>query len=152
MHTIRYGVYVNTRDMKKLNYFKIGAVAYMLLGVMHLISQSSKDGLRENVLQSFVVMRAATFDFMGQHDLMQFYTGFSITMGFMLFAFGLQAFAIKQPAKSVAVANMLVSLVAAVLSVVYFHPLAWLFLFFAALCFAISLSNMKNRESCEESR
>lgn len=130
--------------MKKINYFKIGAVAYMLLGVMHLLSQMSTDGLDENVLQVLAQMKETSFYFMGQHDLMQFYIGFSLTMGFMLFAFGLQALMIKNPTKSAVVVNTIVSLVAAILAIIYFHPLAYSFLLFSALCFAISYFKIKN--------
>ena len=142
---------MNNRHMKKNNYFKIGAIAYIALGLMHLISQMSADGLSENVLQTLAVMKTTTFDFMGQHDLMQFYTGFSITMGFMLIAFGLQAFTIKQPAKSVIIVNMFASLIASVLAIVYFHPLAYTFLLFATAFFTISLI-IKDKESNEKNR
>ncbi len=125
--------------MKKLNYFKAGAIAYMLLGFMHLVSQMQKDGLSENVLQTLMRMKNTTFHFMGQHDLMQFYTGFSITMGFMLFAFGLQTFLINKPSRQIIVADILISLVVLILSIIYFHPLAYSFIAFSLLCFVICL-------------
>ncbi|MDR2914636.1 MAG: hypothetical protein LBV74_07380 [Tannerella sp.] len=131
--------------MRKLNWFKAGAMAYMLLGALHLVSQTSKSGLSENVLQTFAEMKATTFNFMGQHDLMQFYTGFSITMGFMLFAFGLQAFLIKYPTLSVYIANAIVSIIASVLAILYFHPLAWSFLLFATLSFTIGAVSAKKQ-------
>ncbi len=136
--------------MKRLNYFKLGAIAYMVLGVMHIISQFSKDRLSENVLQTLIIMKRTSFEFMGQHNLMQFYTGFSTTMGFMLFAFGLQALMIKQPNKSVVIVNILLSLIASVLAIIYFHPLAYSFLLFSTLCFTISLIKSSNRD--EKSR
>lgn len=129
--------------MKNLNYFKIGAFAYMLLGIMHLLSQISTSGLSVNVLQVLEIMRKTSFDFMGQHSLMQFYTGFSVVMGVMLFAFGLQAFVIKRPNKSAIVVNMAVSLIVSVLAIMYFHPLAYLFLLFATFCFTISFFTYK---------
>ena len=129
----------NYINMKKLNYFKTGSIACMLLGVMHLfVSLSPKDGVGENVLLTYANMKETIFDFMGQHDLMQFYMGFSITMGFMLFAFGLQAFVNNKPTKPIIIVNMMVSLVASVLAIIYFHPLAYTFLLFSTLCYVIS--------------
>lgn len=115
----------------------------MLLGAMHLCAQISGGSYGENVLRAFATMRAAKFDFMGAHDLMQFYTGFSVTMGFMLFAFGLQAMLIRRPTRTVAITNAVMSLVAAVLAIVYFHPLAWTLLLLATLCFAAGAVKIK---------
>ena len=132
--------------MKRLNYFKVGAIACMLLGAMHLfVSLSPKEGVGENVLQTYVIMKETVFNFMGQHDLMQFYTGFSITMGFLLFAFGLQALVNSKPTKSTIIVNILVSLVTSILAIIYFHPLAYSILLFSTLCFVIALINLKQK-------
>lgn len=114
-------------------------MAYVLLGIGHLASHISKSGLSENVLQTLNLMQRTKFDFMGQHDLMQFYTGFSIVMGAMLIAFRLQSLLIKQPSKPVIILNILVSLLIFVPAVMYFHPVAYCFNAFSMICFTLAL-------------
>ncbi|AJW65118.1 hypothetical protein VO54_03692 [Elizabethkingia miricola] len=134
------------KNMGKRNYFKIGASAYMLLGALHLFYQFSKQKPTTNLMLTYTKMKETSFDFMGEHTLMQFYTGFSIMMGLMLFAFGFQAFMIKQPNRSVVIVNILISLTASILAVIYFHPLAYSFLLCASLCFILCLINSGNRK------
>ena len=131
--------------MKKLNYFKIGASSYMLLGALHLVYLISATKCSENIMQIYLKMERTTFDFMGEHTVMQFYTGFSVMMGFMLFAFGFQAFMIKQPNRSAIFANIFLSIIASIIAVIYFHPLAYTCLLSATFCFTLCLINSSNR-------
>lgn len=131
--------------MNKLNYFKIGASFYMLLGALHLIYLITAPKHPENVMQIYLKMERTAFDFMGEHTVMQFYTGFSVMMGFMLLAFGFQAFMTKQPNKSAIFANVFLSLIASIIAVIYFHPLAYTCLLSATFCFILSFINSNNR-------
>ncbi|MBL3547394.1 LIC_13387 family protein [Chryseobacterium sp. KMC2] len=131
--------------MKRLNYFKIGASSYMLLGALHLVYLISAPKRPENVMQIYLKMERTTFDFMGEHTVMQFYTGFSVMMGFMLFSFGFQTFMIKQPNRSAIFANIFLSVIASIIAVIYFHPLAYTCLLSATLCFTLCLINSRNR-------
>ncbi|WP_410669550.1 LIC_13387 family protein [Chryseobacterium sp. KMC2] len=131
--------------MKKFNYFKIGASFYMLLGALHLIYLISTPKRPQNVMQMYLKMERTTFDFMGEHTVMQFYTGFSVMMGFMFLAFRFQLFMIKQSSKPVIFANIFLSLIASIIAVIYFHPLAYTCLLSATFCFILSFINSNNR-------
>lgn len=117
----------------------------MLLGALHLIYLTSVQKRPENVMQIYLKMERTTFDFMGEHTVMQFYTGFSIMMGFLLFAFGFQAFMIKQPNTPALFANIFLSFIASIIAVIYFHPLAYTCLLSATICFTLCLINSSNR-------
>lgn len=132
--------------MKKWNYFKIGASSYILLGVSYLIYVFTEQKHPKNVIQVFSKMNETIFYFMGEHTLMQFYTGFSVMMGFMLVAFGFQALMIKQPNGHVIIVNAFLSLVASIIAVIYFHPLAYWLLLWATLCFTLCLITSWNKK------
>lgn len=123
-------------NMKKINLYKTGALAYITLGILHLSFAVFGSPNNENVAQTLTLMKQTSVQLMGQHNLLQFYTGFSLTMGFLLVAFGLQAYTIKQPTKKGIAVNIFVSAIATALAIIYFHPLAYSFLMFALICFA----------------
>ncbi len=124
----------------KINYFKLGSILYMVLGTLHTLSHLLNGASDDSQLtDTLAKMEAASFQFMGEHTLMQFYNGFSLTMGFLLFAFGLQAYMINQPDKRIIVTDILISMVILLLTVIYFHLLASAFAAAATICFTISL-------------
>lgn len=132
-------------EMKKWNYFKIGASFYMLLGALHFIYVISAPKRPENVVQIYSKMESTKFDFMGEHTVMQFYTGFSVMMGLMLFAFGWQIFMSKQPNKAAILGYIFISIIASIIAVFYFHPLAYSCLISATIFFTLSMLNSSNK-------
>lgn len=120
-------------------YFKLGALACIVLGLLHTMSQLLKDKSgNQELARALDVMEQTSIQAMGTHSLLKFYNGFSLTMGILLIAFGAQAYATATPTRRLAAVNTLSSLVLFVVAVVYFHPLAYLFLLLALVCFAIS--------------
>lgn len=117
----------------------------MLLGALHLVNLISAPKRPENVMQVYLKMERTAFDFMGEHTVMQFYTGFSVMMGFMLLVFVFQAFMIKQPNRSAIFANVFLSIIVSIIAVIYFHPLAYTLLLSATICFTLCLTNPSNR-------
>ncbi len=123
----------------KINYFKLGAVACILLGAMHLLSQLLRgNDLDPQLASTLAEMKATEIHVMGKHTLLQFYNGFSLTMGFLLVAFGLQAWMIDNPGKRVILTNVFASVIIFVLTLIYFHVLASAFMLIAAICFTMS--------------
>lgn len=124
----------------KVNYFKSGAIAYMLLGSMHLFSHLlSGNNLDPQMTKTLAEMKNTIINIIGEHTLWQFYEGFSLTMGFLLIAFGLQAYMIDNPNKRIIITNIIITLVILVLTIKYFHLIASAFMLLALICFFISL-------------
>ncbi len=130
----------------KINYFKLGATACMLLGAMHLTSHLLQGGVDFQMADTLTAMQNTTIQFMGKHTLLQFYNGFSLTMGFLLIAFGLQTFMIKKPSSQIAAVNSVITTVLFFLCVKYFHFLASAFIFTACVCFIVSFIKIRKDE------
>ncbi len=128
----------------KINYFKLGAIAYMILGAMHGLSHLAKGNIDDPKLANTLAeMSNTTIDLLGEHSIMKFYDGFSLTMGFLLLAFGLQAFVTDKPGKKIVLVDILVTLITLILTIRYFHIIAWSFMGIALVCFVISYIQMK---------
>ncbi len=131
----------------KINYFKFGAIAYMVLGAMHELSHLTKGNINDSKLANTLAeMENTTIHFLGEHSLMKFYDGFSLTMGFLLLAFGLQAFVTDKPGKKIVLVDILVTLITLILTILYFHIIAWSFMGIALVCFVMSYIQMKKAQ------
>ena len=115
-----------------------GSVVFVLLGTAHLVGHAT--GPAEADLEVFQAMRAYTIELMGTHDLMQFYTGFSLAMGALMIAFGVFAGFVGRRHPDAAVSALAAVLTGGVglLAVVYFHPLAWGLAFLSAGLYAMA--------------
>ena len=113
-----------------------GSVVFMMLGVLHLLGHAA--GPAEEDLDVFVQMRAFTIEFMGTHDLLTFYNGFSVTMGALCIAFGGLAYLVgrRHPDPVVSRFAAMCTAGVGVLAVIYFHPLAWGMAFASTLLLA----------------
>jgi hypothetical protein len=75
----------------------------------------------------------------GEHNLLKFHTGFSFMMGFLLSAFGFQnLMVVNSINKKSLISIMIITAIALVLSIVYFHLLATLFIFTSLMCYFLS--------------
>lgn len=134
----------------KTNYFKLGGIACILLGVMHLIAHLSQGNVDPQMANTLAAMQNTIIRLMGEHTLLQFYNGFSLTMGFLLVAFGLQTIMIEKPGSRLALMNSGITVVLLFLCMKYFHILASAFMLIAFVCFIISFIKIRKDEKSNE--
>lgn len=131
--------------------FKVGSWSYILVGLGHLVTSMSVPVTAERVeiiqaMKDFPIVMLGT-----ESNLYLFHEGFSLMMGFLLFAYGLLNLLVvrknKIPSKDIIAVNIVVSLVALALSIRYFFIVPIFFLGTALLCFAIALAVSNNLNS-----
>ncbi len=128
----------------KINYFKLGSIAYIVLGAMHALAHLSRGNIDDPKLANTLTeMKNTTISLLGEYSLMKFYDGFSLTMGFMLLAFGIQAFLMGKPGKRVVLADILITAVTLLLTILYFHIIASSLMLIALVCFIIAFVKMQ---------
>lgn len=128
-------------NMSNLKLFKTGAIALIALGVIHLLAQFYMGKPTDPVANKLMLdMQNFKIDLMGQHSILQFYNGFSIMMGFLLSAFGIQHLILAKEIltnRYALLGSIFITAIAVVIAVVYFHVLAYGFLFTSLVCFVI---------------
>jgi len=109
------------------------------LGAIHIVAHFAPPP--EEAGPILEQMRQTPIELMGAHTMLQFHLGFSLAMGVMLLAYGVVVALVADPAPRVGVRRIhtLVCAVMTVLSMVYFHPLAW---GMCLVAFAISLPGL----------
>ncbi len=134
--------------MSKL-FITLASILWMLLGILHTVAYLAaplNDPVVNKVLND---MNGAVIHFFGEHTVLQLYNGFSLTMGFLLFVYGLSAFVVQRPDKRTLMVNIPVSFAVLALTERYFHILASGFMLAALICFIISagaLLHEKNKQ------
>lgn len=124
--------------MNKLKIFQAGSLAFIILGLLHLMAHFGMT-LTLEPNQLMMDMQAFKIDLFGEHDLLKFHNGFSIMMGFLISAFGLQNFLCARfivTNQTALFSSLLISMVCFGIALLYFHILAYGFIFFSLLCFA----------------
>lgn len=117
---------------------KTGSVLLILLGFLHLMAMLKP--LPENpALKNLrTSMKEYQIHFMGDHSLLKFHIGFSVMMGFLIIALGLQSFFLSQELsvnKRALISLTIITLLACILTICFFHLLAVAFLFGSFVCF-----------------
>jgi hypothetical protein len=122
--------------------FGSAGLTLALLGMLHLATDilARNQGDMPAIFQD---MAAYKIRMLGTYSLLQFYTGFSLIMGVMLVLYGLNVWLTARGSfsaipKNMFTFNVMASLILFVLTVVYFHPLAYGFCLVAFLLFALS--------------
>jgi|GEM_PF-3454685 len=132
--------------MNNLKLIKTGALAFILLGILHLLAHffgKPNDPILDKLL---IDMQNFKINLMGEHSLLKFYNGFSIMMGFLLSAFGIQTFLLAKEIldnKNAFISIIVISIIAFVIAVMFFHILAFGFIFISSVCFTIAF--IKNK-------
>lgn len=111
----------------KLKLFQIGSVVFTLLGLFHLLTHFGMT-LGQKPPSVLKDMEAFRIDLLGEHNLLKFHNGFSIMMGFLLMAYGLQNFLQAKyisGKRSSMIAPIITASIAFAITVIFFHPLAY---------------------------
>lgn len=126
--------------MKNYTLFKTGSIAFIILGLLHLMAHFGNSlSLEPNQLMQD--MQDYKINLFGEHNLLQFHTVFSIMMGFLISAFGLQnllctTFIVDN--KKALLSSILISAIAFIVALLYFHILAYGFILFSFLCYLLT--------------
>ena len=86
---------------------------------------------------------------MGEHSLLKFHNGFSIMMGFLLSAFGIQNFLLAKEIlnnKTAFISIIVITAIAFVIAVMFFHILALGFILFSLVCFTVAFFMNKSQK------
>ncbi|MDD3319876.1 MAG: hypothetical protein PHS59_00315 [Paludibacter sp.] len=122
--------------------FKIGARAFIVLGALHLLAHifsSPEDPMSIKLLQD---MENCKINILGEHNFLKFYNGFSISMGVLLSAFGLQCLILSEfilENRKALYTTIIITAIVFALSIAYFHIVAYGFTFFSLICFLYAL-------------
>ena len=125
---------------KSITFFRIGSIILILLGAIHLMAHFTmrpSDAALDKLLAD---MENYKIELLGEHNLLKFYFGFSVMMGFLLIALGiLNLFFSKLINKAAIYATIIILVIAFIIAFNYFHVLAFGFIFISILCYIISL-------------
>jgi hypothetical protein len=127
--------------MTNLKLIKTGAIAFILLGILHLLFHfwgKPNDPMLDKLLLD---MQNFQINLMGEHSFLKFHNGFSIMMGFLLSAFGIQNFLLAKEIlnnKTAFLSLIIITAIAFVIAVMFFHILAFGFIFISLVCFTIA--------------
>ncbi|MCZ8519938.1 MULTISPECIES: LIC_13387 family protein [Paenibacillus] len=128
-----------------LRYYSFASWLFVLLGLLHNVvfvlrsSMNPAVRVQNPVIQS---MEDYKIELFGTHTMLQFYEGFSLTMGCLFLLLGFMNVLVSRslplPAlRSAALFNAFACLVLTALSLVYFHLLATSFLLLSLLGYAL---------------
>lgn len=133
--------------MSNLKLIKTGATAFILLGILHILAQTfgkPNDPLLDKLLLD---MQNFKINLMGEHNLLKFHNGFSLMMGFLLSAFGIQNFLLAKEIlnnRKAFLSILVISSIAFIIALLFFHILAFGFIFISLTCFTIAFIKNKS--------
>jgi len=124
--------------------YKIASISFIALGILHItahvIGNLNPDKATLAILNQMANHKIQLF---GEHSLLKFHTGFSLMMGFLLSAFGIQNLLVARIMnKKHLVSTIIITAIALVLSVTYFHLLATAFIFISLICYILSYKKL----------
>ncbi len=128
---------------KSILFHQIGSITFIALGLLHIMAHFTTPedvSLNEllNNMQSFKI------ELFGEHNLLKFYLGFSLMMGFLLSAYGLINLSFsKLINKNHIYINIFISSIAFIIAFNYFHLLAYGFVLISLLSYSFSLLQFK---------
>jgi len=136
--------FVYKQTILRMKSFKAGSVAFIVLGILHVIVQIAGNFSQSASTRAMRhVMEMHKINLIGEHNLLEFHLGFSYMMGFLLTAFGIQnIFLSNKLNKKICVAAIVFTSIALLLSIKYFHLLSTLFILFSLICYIISLRTL----------
>lgn len=131
--------------MNQLKLFQTGSIALIVLGLLHLMVHFGM-ALNHEPTQLMLDMQNYKIHMFGEHSLLKFHSGFSIMMGFMISAFGLQNLLCARfilANQTALFSTLFISVISFGIALVYFHILAYGFILFTLACYAVAANKPK---------
>ena len=124
--------------------YQIGSIAFIALGLLHIMAHIMGNINPDDALLALQNQMANhKIQLFGQHSFLEFHTVFSLMMGFLLSAFGIQNLtATKIINKNYLTTTIILTGISLVISLIWFHLLASMFICFSLICYLLSLKNL----------
>lgn len=124
--------------------YKIASITFIVLGILHTMAHIVGNlNLDKTTLVVLNQMANHKIQLFGEHSLLKFHTGFSLMMGLLLSAFGVQNLLVaKIINKKYLISTIIITAIALVLSIIYFHLLATAFIFISLICYILSYKKL----------
>jgi hypothetical protein len=128
--------------MNKTRLYKAGSIAFILLGIAHLSVSALRAPENPQLAQLLADMQNYKIEMFGSHNMLKFHNGFSLMMGFLLSSFGVQNLVLSEFIainRKAQWTTAVITIIALVIAFIYFHILAYGFIFFSLICYSIPL-------------
>lgn len=111
----------------KSKLYRIASICMVVLGALHVLYFIFSAVNKEPVIYQTLgeVTKKGVIWLLGERTLLSYYNGYSLSMGLLLVSYGLLALIAKRTAKTT-ILSIMVSLSAFMVSIAYFHMLAYL--------------------------
>lgn len=124
----------------KVKLYNAGSVCMIILGVLHtlyfIFSVTTGEAIIYETLSE--VIKKGVMWLLGERSLLYYYNGYSLSMGLLMISYGLLALFTKRTCKA-AMLSAAISLMAFIISIVYFHMLAYTLMGLCFVFYALSL-------------
>lgn len=120
--------------------YKAGSICMIILGVLHtlyfIFAVASKEPIIYDTLSG--VTKKGVIWILGERSLLEYYNGYSLSMGLLLVSYGLLAMVTKRTCKAV-ILSVIISFSALIISIVYFHVLAYTLMALSFIAYVLAL-------------
>lgn len=124
----------------KIRLYKAASIAMIILGSLHTLYFIGSIMRKEPVIYDTLshVIKKGIVGILGERSLLSYYNGYSLSMGLLLISYGLLAL-FTRPDRRAMILSTFISFTAFVISVFYFHPLAYVLTGVSFACYLMSL-------------
>ena len=124
----------------KNKFYIAGSICLIVLGVLHTLYFVFSVATEEPIIYQTLggVIKKGVIWLLGERSLLSYYNGYSLSMGLLMASYGLLALVTKRTCKA-AILAVIISLAAFVISIVYFHMLAYLLMGACFISYLLSL-------------
>lgn len=128
----------------KMKFYKIASIAFIILGLLHLMAHFvGSFFLDQKAIELMGQMDNFKIQLFGEHSLLKFHTGFSLMMGLLISAFGIQNFlAADSISKKYLMSVIIITAIALVLSITYLHILPTVFISISLICYILTFKKL----------
>lgn len=120
--------------------YKTASILFIVLGILHTIAHIAGN-LKHDQASIVLINQMANhkIQLLGEHSLLKFHTGFSLMMGLLLSSFGIQNLLVaKILNKKYLLSTIIITIFALILSILYFHILATMFILLSLIGYILS--------------
>lgn len=139
---------ISAKPRMKNKLYKIASICMITLGVLHTLYFIFSVATQEPVIYqtlSHVVKKGVVW-LLGERSLLAYYNGYSLSMGLLLISYGLLTLVTNRTYKA-AILSILISFAALVISIAYFHMLAYLLMGLCFIFYFLSLLVKEKQQS-----
>ena len=124
--------------------YKIASIALIILGFIHLTAHVvGSFFLDEQAINVMSQMENYKIKLFGEHSFLKFHTGFSLMMGLLISAFGVQNLLMaKSLNKHYLISTIIITALALAISILYLHFIPILFITISLICYTLTYKKL----------